>query len=140
MPWRILRGKAKKTCSFVPDGDNREHAEYTDESGNREIIKWEYLADCAHFVSCCLHAGGLQVPSFVAGVVGHFQVDQLVHWLHHSLPESVAHTFLIGGRRVLSAEVASAIISAGNLEQGDVIAYVSPGGEYKHSALHLVLL
>ncbi|MCI0463630.1 MAG: amidase domain-containing protein [Gemmataceae bacterium] len=137
MNWPVLKGKAKTTCVFVGDGDGTEHAEYTTDSDKQVTIPWKNLEDCAHFVSCCLQAGGLQVPSPFRGVVGHVGVSSLVNWLHYSLPSSVTRTFKVGGRRLLSAAEAQAIIDRGELMKGDVIAYANEKGLYKHSTIYL---
>jgi hypothetical protein len=89
---------------------------------------WAGLADCAHFMSCCLQKGTAAIPQ-TDGVPG------LVKLLH-GLP----NTKTLAAK--VSAEQAQRIIDLGFMKKGDVICYFDYTGreldhkkDYIHSAM-----
>jgi hypothetical protein len=130
--WRNIPAGSRATARFVRDADaGTEHAEYNDVDGSPVTVPWTELDDCAHFVSCCIGklGGGLQVPSPVPGVYGHFDVAPLVGWLYGLGAATKSY------RKMDTSDATDAL---SHIKLGDVIAYFSTSdGVYKHSALYL---
>ncbi len=118
---------------FVPDGRGREQAVFTRKVGStvetKVIHEWEGLADCAHFLSKCLTAGGvrlalLSVPKLVADL------------------ESRPDTKTLGEK--VSQVAGQRIVDSGVFKPGDMIGYfnINPQGdyggkkEYSHSTMY----
>jgi hypothetical protein len=106
---------------FVPDGKEAEHAVFRREVGGKveeiEIQPWAGLADCAHFLSRCLTAGG-------------FSIQEI------SVPKLVNHLKTRGDTKVLAERVSrrrgQRIVDSGILKKGDMLGYfnTSPEGDY----------
>ena len=64
---KALHASAKDgwEARFVPDDAGAEHAVFRREVGGKvdeiEVQPWDGLADCAHFLSRCLTAGGFSI-------------------------------------------------------------------------------
>jgi hypothetical protein len=106
---------------FVPDGHEAEHAVFQRSVRGaieeKVIQRWEGLADCAHFLSRCIQAGGLRISEI-------------------SVPKMIAH---IKGRsdvKVLAEQVTRAqgqrVVDTGLLKKGDMVGYfnIDPEGDY----------
>ncbi len=110
-------------CRFQPDAALAEEAVFLRTSAGGSVERklswpWEGLADCAHFLSKCLQAGGLRDIREVS-------VPQLVQTLQartytKTLAERVPR---VAGQR---------IVDSGILAAGDMIGYfnVDPRGDY----------
>jgi hypothetical protein len=106
---------------FVPDGAGAEHAVFKRDVGGTvdeiEIQPWDGLADCAHFLSRCLTAGGFVVKEI-------------------SVPKLVNHLKVRGDTKVLAERVTrergQAIVDSGILKKGDMLGYfnISSEGDY----------
>ncbi|HVZ89748.1 MAG TPA: hypothetical protein VHG72_22500 [Polyangia bacterium] len=106
---------------FVPDGRGAEHAVFRREIKGRleeiEIQPWDGLADCAHFLSRCLTAGGFSIREI-------------------SVPKLVKHLKERPDTKVLAERVSrergQRIVDSGVLKRGDMLGYfnVSPEGDY----------
>lgn len=80
-----------------------------------EFQGWDGLADCAHFLSSCLKAGGIEIKTDFVPYVNSFL-------------RNLSFTKAVGDE--LSREAAQRIIDKGRMFAGDVILYVAPpGGE-----------
>lgn len=118
---------------FVSDGNGGEQAVFQrTKNGTLEtklIQPWEGLADCAHFLSKCLQAGGVNVNER--------GVSNLVSTLRER-----SDTITLAER--VAQEQGQRIIDTGIFKQGDMIGYfnVDPAGDwggarsYSHSTLY----
>jgi len=119
---------------FVDDGNGGEKAVFRRVfNGKTEEIlinPWEGIADCAHFLSRCLTAGGVKVEQRgVPGLVNALQARSNTKTLCERVPKEA-------GQRV---------IDTGIFKPGDMIGYfnVDPKGdyggrrEYAHSAMYV---
>ena len=118
---------------FVDDGKGGEKAVFqrTGAVGMEEILinPWDGIADCAHFLSRCLTAGGIKVAELgVPTLVRKLQV----RFDTKTLCETV------------SQEAGQRVIDSGIFKEGDMVGYfnVDPKGdyggkkEYSHSAMY----
>jgi hypothetical protein len=116
---------------FVPDGAGGEKAVFQNPPQPEKLVQgWDGLADCAHFLSRCLHAGGLPVSSL-------------------SVPELVRLLQTRADTRTLAERVSRAqgqnIVNSSVLKEGDFIGYfnISPHGDfggarqYSHSTMYV---
>lgn len=105
---------------FVNDGRGREKAVFRrTASGIDDILinPWEGIADCAHFLSCCLTAGGAHVSDTgVSGLVSKLQARGDTK----TLCERV------------SRQAAQRVIDTGIVKEADMVGYfnVDPNGDY----------
>jgi hypothetical protein len=106
---------------FVYDGDGGEKAVFRKAGGDPKddilIQPWEGLADCAHYLSNCLSAGGLKVSEIsVPKLVKHLKDRSDTKTLCEQAP----------------VEAGQRIIDAGMLKPGDMIGYfnIDPKGDY----------
>jgi hypothetical protein len=106
---------------FVQDGLGTEHAVFQREVGGKveekESQPWAGLADCAHFLSRCLTAGG-------------FSIHEI------SVPKLVEHLKGRPDTKVLAEQVTrdrgQGIVDTGILDKGDMLGYfnIDPQGDY----------
>jgi hypothetical protein len=89
------------------------------------LVDGKELEDCAHFLSQCLKAGGLRIRE-------QWSVPMLVNALQEQ--EAGIRPRVKTLAEKVSRSTAQAIIDAGLLKIGDMIAY-SGDGKYKHSAM-----
>jgi hypothetical protein len=119
---KVLHAPAKDgwEARFVPDGAGAEHAVFKRDTGDPneiEIQPWDGLADCAHFLSRCLSAGGFAIKEI-------------------SVPKLVNHLKGRGDTKVLAERVTrergQGIVDTGILKKGDMLGYfnISPEGDY----------
>lgn len=116
---------------FISDGHGAEQAVFQKPGAPDIFIQgWAGLADCAHFLSKCLQAGGIRVFEL--------SVPKLVHDLQvRSDTKTLAEK--------VSQDRGQRIIDSGFLKSGDMIGYfnVSPTGdyggaqEYSHSTMYV---
>jgi len=119
---------------FVPDAKGAEQAVFQRSKGAETetivIQKWEGLADCAHFLSRCMHAGGLPISEIsVPSLVNHLKRRQDVKTLAEQL----------------TREQGQRIVDAGLLKEGDMVGYfnIDPNGDwggrqqYSHSTMYV---
>lgn len=118
---------------FVDDKNGGEKAVFRRGNGpNPEEIlinPWEGIADCAHYLSRCLSAGGLKIAER--------GVPQLVDKL-----QSLSNTKTLCER--VSTDAAQQVIDSGIFKPGDMIGYfnIDPKGDYggkkqySHSAMY----
>jgi hypothetical protein len=118
---------------FVPDGAGAEEAVFR--RTNRGVFEtkliqeWAGLADCAHFLSKCLHAGGINVSEI--------SVPKLIATL-----QARQDTKTLGEK--VSQEHGQAIVNSELFKVGDMIGYfnIDPHGDYNgarqysHSAMY----
>ncbi len=105
----------------MPDDNNAEEAVFRREVGGKVddivIQPWDGLADCAHFLSRCLTAGGFAIREI-------------------SVPKLVAHLTARGDTKVLAERVSrergQGIVDTGILKRGDMLGYfnINPDGDY----------
>ena len=120
---KLLRAPSSEgwQARFVPDGLGSEHAVFQREVKGtleeKEIQPWDGLADCAHFLSRCLTAGGFSVQEI--------SVPKLVEHLKHRPDTKVL------AERV-TQEQGQRIVDSGILKKGDMLGYfnIDPHGDY----------
>jgi len=118
---------------FVPEG-KAEHAVFQRskdaETETIVIQEWDGLADCAHFLSRCLHAGGIPISEIsVPSLVKHLKRRPDVK----TLAEQVTR------------EQGQRIVDSGVLKKGDMVGYfnIDPNGDwggqeqYSHSTMYV---
>jgi hypothetical protein len=106
---------------FVPDGHEAEHAVFQRSVRGaieeKVIQKWEGLADCAHFLTRCIQAGGLRISEI-------------------SVPKLIAHLKGRSDVKVLAEQLTRAqgqrVVDTGLLKTGDMVGYfnIDPMGDY----------
>ena len=116
---------------FVPDGAGGEKAVFQNPPQPEKLVQaWDGLADCAHFLSRCLHAGGMPASSLsVPVLVGLLQARPDTR----TLAERVTRA---QGQNIVDSSV---------LKEGDFIGYfnISPTGDfggarqYSHSTMYV---
>lgn len=106
---------------FVPDGTGGEKAVFQRTVGssneNKLIQKWEGLADCAHFLSKCLQAGGIKISELgVPKLVSELQARSDTKTLAEKVPQNRGQQ----------------IVDTGFFKPGDMIGYfnVDAAGDY----------
>jgi hypothetical protein len=107
---------------FVPDGKGAEEVIFQRTAPDGKIEKkriqgWDGLADCAHFLSRCLSAGGLKISEL--------SVAKLVTALKHR-----ADTKTLAER--VSQRQGQRIIDTGLFKNGDMLGYfnINPAGDF----------
>ncbi len=121
---RELRASARDgwEALFVADGNGGEKAVFQRTVGGlpetKLIQPWEGLADCAHFLSKCLQAGGIPISELrVPTLVKKLQERSDTKTLAEKVPRSQAQ----------------AVVNTGIFKKGDMIGYfnVDPKGDYR---------
>ena len=120
---KVLKASAKDGWEprFVPDSAHNESAVYQRFFGGKteEILiqGWSGLADCAHFLTRCIRAGGIPISEV-------------------SVPRMVTHLKSRFDVKVLAEQVTrdrgQRIVDTGFFKKGDILAYfnIDPHGDY----------
>lgn len=113
---------------FNADSDRDDLIAVPTSNGDKPVtlVEGKRLEDCAHFLSRCLIAGGL-------GIKTQWSVPTLLMALREGEEYKRTNAQTLGEK--LSRQAAQAIIDAGLLKVGDMIAYFN-GREFAHSAMY----